>query len=82
MALRDAVDLIVRSMATQPDAVSVIEEENTPEQVTLRVTVAEEDRGRIIGRQGRTINALRLVLKAVAMKHQQKLQLEVAGSHD
>lgn len=78
MALRDAVEVIVRAMASEPGAVYVDEDENTPEQVSLTVRVAESDRGRIIGRQGRTINALRTVLKAVAMKNQQKVQLEVA----
>ncbi|MBC7545677.1 MAG: KH domain-containing protein [Candidatus Sericytochromatia bacterium] len=82
MAVRDAVELIVKALASEPDAVAVEEEENTPECVSLRVTVAEADRGRIIGRQGRTINALRTVVKAVAMKNQQKVQLEVAATGD
>ncbi len=82
MAVRDAVELIVKALASEPDAVAVDEEENTPELVSLRVTVAEADRGRIIGRQGRTINALRTVVKAVAMRTQQKVQLEVAATGD
>ncbi len=80
MALRDAVELMVKAMASEPGAVSVEEQANTPEQLSLRVNVAEIDRGRIIGRQGRTINALRTVVKAVAMKNQQRVQLEVAGN--
>jgi predicted RNA-binding protein YlqC (UPF0109 family) len=82
MALRDAVELIIKSLASNPAAVVVDEEENTPELISLRVTVDEADRGRIIGRQGRTINALRTVVKAVAMKNQQKVQLEVSATDD
>jgi predicted RNA-binding protein YlqC (UPF0109 family) len=82
MALRDAVELIIKAMASNPGAVVVDEEENTPELISLRVTVDEADRGRIIGRQGRTINALRTVVKAVAMKNQQKVQLEVSATDD
>jgi predicted RNA-binding protein YlqC (UPF0109 family) len=82
MAIRDAVELIIKSLASNPGAVVVDEEENTPELISLRVTVDETDRGRIIGRQGRTINALRTVVKAVAMKNQQKVQLEVTATDD
>lgn len=82
MALRDAVELVIKALASNPEAVVVDEEENTPELISLRVTVDEADRGRIIGRQGRTINALRTVVKAVAMKNQQKVQLEVSATDD
>lgn len=54
---------IVRSFVENPDAVAVEVGERRGEPV-LRLTVAEADRGSVIGRQGRTIRAIETVLSA------------------
>ena len=62
---RDVVEVIARALADQPDAVTVTERENRG-QTVVELTMAPGDMGRVIGRQGRTAQALRTVVKAAA----------------
>ena len=55
-------------LVSEPEAVSVDEFTEDDGTVVLEISVAEDDYGRIIGRGGRTANALRTVLKAAALK--------------
>ncbi len=63
--MNDLLTFIVRSIVSEPDAVSVSEGERRGAPV-LRVHVAEGDRGVVIGRGGRTIQAIETVLAAAA----------------
>jgi uncharacterized protein len=58
------VAYVARSLADQPDAVTVTES-NRGRQRVVRLGVSAEDMGRVIGREGRVANALRVLLKAV-----------------
>ena len=65
MNLVDLVELIVKSLAIHKESVSVkefpTEEENT---MLIQVMVAEDDIGRVIGREGRIANAIRTLVQA------------------
>ena len=63
--MRDLVEFVVRALVDDPDSVRV-EELDEAGTTVLEIHVAQEDRGRVIGREGRVANALRTVAKAAA----------------
>lgn len=67
---------IARALVDAPEDVSVTVVESNRTSI-LRLHVADGDAGKIIGKQGRTANALRTILKAVAAKEKRKVVLEV-----
>src|SRR5207237_1851778 len=72
---RDVVEVIARALADQPDAVTVTERENRG-QTVVELTMAPGDMGRVIGRQGRTAQALRTLASAAAEFEGQKVTVD------
>ncbi|MDR5710213.1 MAG: KH domain-containing protein [Armatimonadota bacterium] len=70
--VRGLVEYVVRGLVDHPEAVRVEEEEHV-----VRVHVAPEDRGKVIGRNGRVIQALR-TLARVAARGTGTVQVEIA----
>ena len=70
--------LLARSLVEEPEAVEVSGTE-TGSRVDLELRVAQEDMGKIIGRQGRTIRAIRTVVKAASVKLGKRVSVEVPG---
>lgn len=66
-SLKDLLEFLAKSIVDEPDKVE-IEEEVGDEKTALRLKVAQPDMGKIIGRQGKTAKALRVVLSAAAAK--------------
>ena len=64
----DVCEHLVRSLVDDPDAVSIEPEERRRGGYTLRVNVAQDDMGRVIGRRGRTAQAVRTVVAAAAVR--------------
>jgi len=75
-AIKDMVEFIAKGLADQPDAVEVIESvgETT---VMIEMHVASEDMGRMIGRKGRTINAIRSLARILGAKMEKKVNVEI-----
>ena len=73
---RSLAEFLVRRLVDEPDAVVVTEEVAKGERV-LTVTVAEADRGKVIGRQGRIARALRTVVRAGSARERRRVQLEI-----
>jgi len=73
---RSLAEFLVRRLVDEPDAVVVTEEVAKGERV-LRVTVAETDRGKVIGRQGRIVRALRTVVRASGVRTNERVTLEL-----
>jgi predicted RNA-binding protein YlqC (UPF0109 family) len=74
-----AVDLLedlTRQLVDEPDAVRV-EEVDEDDELVLRLHVAEADRGKVIGRQGRIARALRTIIRASAAREQRRVRLEI-----
>ena len=74
--LRSVVEVVVRALVDQPDAVNVTETERRGTCV-LELRTAPGDMGKIIGRQGRTAAALRTLLAVTAEKHGTRAQLDI-----
>ena len=74
--MRDLVEYIVKAIASRPDQVSVTEEEEDGRTV-FRVTVAPEDKGKVIGRGGRVAQSIRALLRVAAVKEGARAVLEI-----
>ena len=67
---------LARRLVDEPDAVRVDQSEEDGELV-LRLYVAEADRGKVIGRQGRIARALRTIVRASAARERRRVRLEI-----
>lgn len=74
--MKDLLEFLARSLVDHPDEVRVEERENA-DGVLLRLTVAKEDVGKVIGKQGRVARALRTVVKASAVKEGKQATVEI-----
>ena len=70
------VEHLAKSLVDQPEAVKVTQVENGKE-ITIHLTVAPEDMGKVIGKQGRIAKAIRTVVKAAAVKANKKVSVEI-----
>ena len=73
---KDTVEYIVKSLVDHPEDVEVFQD-GSATSVILEVTVNDEDTGRVIGRGGRVINAIRVVVQSLAQKEGKRVSLEV-----
>jgi len=74
--MKELVEYIAKSIVNEPDAVKVEEEENE-DGLTLKLQVADDDKGRIIGKQGRIAQAMRTLLRVKAAKASTRVRLEI-----
>jgi predicted RNA-binding protein YlqC (UPF0109 family) len=74
--LENLLRVLARSLVEEPDMVEVTGTE-TDTRVDLELRVAQEDMGKIIGRGGRTIRAIRTVVKAASVKVGKRVSVEV-----
>jgi predicted RNA-binding protein YlqC (UPF0109 family) len=75
--LVELLEYLARQLVDEPDAVRV-EEIDDGEDLVLRLHVAEDDVGKVIGRQGRIARALRTVVRAAAVREQRRVLVEIA----
>jgi uncharacterized protein len=75
--MRELLEFLARSLVADPDAVEVTEVEEIEGEVVLEVEVAEDDLGRVIGRGGRVVNALRSVMKAAATREDKRVVVDI-----
>ena len=74
--MKEAVERIVTSLVGEPDAVEVAEFDEG-RTVRIEVHVGSSDMGRIIGREGRTVKAMRSILVAAGQKHGKRYHLDL-----
>ena len=75
--MNELVRYLAESIVSQPEAVEVRETEDEDASVVVELKVATEDRGRVIGKQGRTAKSLRTILNAAAARTNRKAVLEI-----
>jgi hypothetical protein len=76
LAVDDLVREIARALVDVPDAVQV-EADSREENTVLRLRVAPQDVGKVIGKQGRTARSVRTILGAVSMKLHHRYTLDI-----
>lgn len=75
--MQELLEYLARSLVDDPDAVRVESFDEDDGSMVLELSVGEEDYGQIIGRGGRTANALRTVLKAAAVKEGRRVFVDI-----
>jgi predicted RNA-binding protein YlqC (UPF0109 family) len=75
--VEDLLEYLARCLVDEPDEVSVEPFEEDDGTVVLELRVAEDDAGKVIGRGGRTVAALRTVVKAAAVRHDRRVLVDV-----
>ena len=76
----DLVLYLARRLVEEPDSVRVDELEGPEGELVLRLHVAEGDRGLVIGRRGRTVQALRTIARAAGARRDRRVLLEIADA--
>lgn len=74
--MKELVEVIAKSLVDYPDQVEVTEIDRSRSTV-LELHVAEEDMGKVIGKQGRIAKAIRAVVKAAAIKDDKRVILDI-----
>ncbi len=74
--MKDLVEYIAKSLSSYPDQVKVTEEQENG-RIIFRLEVAEDDKGKIIGRQGRVAQSIRVLLRVAAVKQGIRATLEI-----
>jgi hypothetical protein len=74
--MKELIEYIAKSIVDKPEEVRVTEEEDAG-QIILHLTVAPEDMGKVIGRQGRIAQAMRSLLRVAAVRAGARAVLEI-----
>jgi predicted RNA-binding protein YlqC (UPF0109 family) len=75
--VRELLEYLARALVDQPDRVRVEEFEEDDGTVVLELSVGDDDYGQVIGRGGRTAQALRTVVKAAAVKDNCRVLIDI-----
>ena len=75
-SLKELIEFIARALVDRPDDVEVVEISGE-QTIVLELRVAKEDLGKVIGKQGRTVKAMRAILSAASSKLKKRADLEI-----
>ncbi len=75
-SMREMIEYIARALASNPDAVSVTEEDDG-DRIFLHLSVDDQDKGKVIGRDGRVAQSMRSLLRVAAVKADTRVSLEI-----
>ena len=76
VSLKELIEFVARALVDQPDQVEVAEISGE-QTIVLELRVAKEDLGKVIGKQGRTVKAMRAILNAASSKLRKRADLEI-----
>lgn len=79
MAAPDLVEFLARRLVDEPDAVRVESSDDEEGSLVLKLSVAADDVGKVIGRQGRIARALRTLARASGARSDRRVLLEIDG---
>jgi len=75
--MRELVEFIAKSIVNSPDDVVATEETTDEEGIVIKLQVADDDKGRIIGKHGRIAQAIRTLIRVKAAKQGTRATLEI-----
>ena len=75
--MKEVLEIIAKALVDNPDMVNITEVNNDDNSITLELRVAENDMGKVIGKQGRIARAIRTVVKSAASKDDKKVIVEI-----
>ena len=76
--MKELLEFIARGLVSRPDEVSVCEISTDSERsIILELSVAREDVGKVIGKQGKIARAIRMIMKAAAVKENMHVSVEI-----
>jgi predicted RNA-binding protein YlqC (UPF0109 family) len=75
--MKELVEYIVKSIVKEPDKVNITEENDEGDVLVVKLEVAPEDKGRVIGKQGRVAEAIRTLLRVKAAKEETRVRLTI-----
>jgi predicted RNA-binding protein YlqC (UPF0109 family) len=75
--VRELLEYLARALVDSPEGVTIEEFEEDDGTLVLELSVADDDYGQIIGRGGRTAQALRTVVKAAAVKDNRRVLIDI-----
>jgi predicted RNA-binding protein YlqC (UPF0109 family) len=75
--VKELLEYLARALVDDPDAVEVEQFEDDDGTVVLELAVGDDDYGKVIGRGGRTAQALRLMVKAAAVKENRRVLVDI-----
>ncbi len=76
VSLKELIEFVAKALVDQPDQVEVAEISGE-QTIVLELRVAKEDLGKVIGKQGRTVKAMRAILNAASSKLRKRADLEI-----
>ena len=74
--MKELVEVIAKALVENPDAV-VVTERDSDRTTVIELSVAPEDMGKVIGKQGRIAKAIRSVVKAAASRSDKKVVVDI-----
>lgn len=74
--MKELIEFLARGLVDEPDAVQV-EQEQDGDRIVLHLYVADNDMGKVIGKQGRIANAMRDLLRVAAVRNGTRASLEI-----
>lgn len=75
--MKELLTYIVQNLVDKPDGVSVTEREAAGGDIVFEVRVADGDMGKVIGRQGRIVKQIRILMRAVAQRKGKRVSVEI-----
>ncbi len=75
--MKELIEFIAKSLVENPEAVTISEEQDEDGSILIKLAAAQEDMGRIIGKQGRTAKAMRTLLNAKATRENRRATLQI-----
>lgn len=74
--MKEIIEIIAKSLVDHPEQI-VVDEKLDGDVITYELHVADDDMGKVIGKQGRIAKALRTVVKAAATRENKKVNVEI-----
>ncbi len=75
--MKQFLESLIKSIVEKPDAVSITEEQDDQGRQLLIISVDPEDMGRVIGKSGKVINAVRTIMRVVAIRQGVKIRVDI-----